>query len=276
LLCASVLLGAGPEFDEAKKLYSLTEFEKSLKVLESVPAKDAAVYELIGLNHYMLGDYRQATDAMEKAVAADPSNSQYHLWLGRAYGRRAETSAFLTAPGYASRARQYFEKSVQLNSRNLEALNDLFEYYLEAPGFLGGGFDKAAALSAQIAALDQAEGHWAQYKLAEKRKQYDSAEQQLRHAIDLAPQQVGRVIDLARFLAKQGRFQEADQSFAHAEVVAPNSPKVMFAEADYYIKNNRNLPAARTLLERYLSSTLTPDDPPRAEARKLLRQVKGS
>ena len=44
-----------------------------------------------------------------------------------------------TATGLASKARQNFERAVQLDPQNREALSDLFEYYLEAPGFLGGG-----------------------------------------------------------------------------------------------------------------------------------------
>ncbi len=136
---------AGPEFDQARKLYNLTEFEQSLKILQAIPQKDGAVYELVGRNYYMQGDFKKATEALEKAVAAEPGNSEFNLWLGRAYGRRAETSSLFTAPGHASKARQYFEKAAQLNPRNLEAQSDLFEYYLEAPGFLGGGFEKAAA-----------------------------------------------------------------------------------------------------------------------------------
>ena len=39
----------------------------------------------------------------------------------------------------------------------MEALSDLFEYYLEAPGFLGGGSDKTQAMVERIAALDRSE-----------------------------------------------------------------------------------------------------------------------
>jgi len=76
-------------------------------------------------------------------------------------------------------------------------------------------------------------------------------------------------------LAKQGRFQEADQSFARAEAIAPDSPKVLFAKADVYIKTGRNLNVAKDLLKRYLSLALTPEDPPRSQAEKLLKQVQG-
>jgi tetratricopeptide (TPR) repeat protein len=267
---------AAPEFEKALKLYNHTDFEASLKVLEGIPQKDPAVYALIGRNQYMRADYRKASEALEKALAADPGNSEFALWLGRAYGRRAETSSMLTAPGFASRARQSFEKAIQLNPRNLEALTDVLEYYLEAPGFLGGGLDKAEATASRISGIDAAEGYWACAKIAEKRKQFGGAEDQLRRAVQAAPQQIGRVIDLARFLAKQGRIQEADQSLASADKINPNDPKLLYTKADLYIKQKRNLDVARDLLKRYLSSTLTPDDPPRSEAEKLLKQLQGS
>ena len=265
----------GPEFERARKLYNLTEFEQSLKILQALPQKDASVHDLIGRNYYMQGDFKNATEALEKAVTAEPDNSEFNLWLGRAYGRRAETSNLFTAPGHASKARQYFEKAAQLNPRNLEAQSDLFEYYLEAPGFLGGGFEKAAATAEQIGRINPAEGYWAQAKLAEKRKEFSSAEEQLRRAIELTPHQVGRLIDLARLLAKQGRMEEAEQSFARAEAIAPDSPKVMFARADVYIKTGQNLNVAKDLLKRYLSLALTPEDPPRSQAEKLLKQAQG-
>ena len=267
---------ANADLDQARKLYQLTEFDQSLKVLQKIPVKDAAVYECMGRNYYGQADYKKATDALEKAVALDPASSEIYLWLGRAYGRRAETSSPFTAPGYASRARQYFEKSAQLNPNNLEAQSDLFEYYLEAPGFLGGGLDKAAATAADMARINPAEGYWALAKLDEKRKQFGSAEAHLRRAVEVAPSQVGRLLDLARLLTKQGRYSEADQSLAKAVQLAPDSPKVIFGRAEIYVKSKRNLDVARTLLKRYLSLELSPDDPPRSQAEKLLVQVEGS
>jgi tetratricopeptide (TPR) repeat protein len=270
------VLAAQTELKRAQKLYNDTDYEGSLKLLLPLKDKSGDVYKLIGKDYYMRGDFKKATETLEKAVAAQPGDSDTFLWLGRAYGRRAETSSPFTAMGNASKARQNFEKAVELDPKNLEAINDLFEYYLEAPGFLGGGVDKASALAERISALDRAEGYYAQAKIAEKRKEWGSAEDQLRRAVDVAPQQVGRLIDLARFLAKQGRFQESEQSFERAAKIAPNSPKLLYARADTYIRNGRNLDQAKKLLEQYLRAELTPDDPPRSQAEKLLRQVSGS
>ena len=270
---AASIVSAATELEQARKLYSRTEYDASLKLLLPIQNKDGAVWLLMGRDYYGAGDAKKATETLEKAVAADPKNSDCYLWLGRAFGRRAETSSPFTAPGLASKARQNFEKAVELNPHNLEALSDLFEYYLEAPGFLGGGIDKATKIAERIGALNEIEGYWARAKIAEKRKEYPGAEQALRRAVELAPKQVGRLIDLAKFLASQGRTQESDQTFQAADKLEPNSPKLMFAKADSYIHNHRNLDAARALLRQYLSASLTPDDPPRAQAEKLLKQA---
>ena len=276
LIVAATLAAAVSPADPARELYQRTDYEAALKLLRPLPEKDAATYHLIGMCYYMQGDPKKAGDFFEKAVELRPGESDYHLWLGRAFGRRAETSSFLTAPGYAGKARDSFARAVQLDPRNMEAMSDLFEYYLEAPGFLGGGLDRAAKLAAHMAEVNPAEGHWAQARLAEKRKQDRTAEEQLRRAIDLAPRQAGRVLDLAKLLAKAGRFQESDEAFRRAESIAPGSPRILFARASVYIQTGRNLGLAKQLLRQYLDSPLTPDDPPRKEAERLLRQVPAS
>jgi tetratricopeptide (TPR) repeat protein len=275
MLAAVVVYGAGAEVDHARRLYNRTDFEQSLKILNSIADKDAAAYELMGRNYYMQSEFKKASEAFEKALAEQPANSEYALWLGRAHGRRAENATPFTAPSQATKARQYFEKAVALDPRNVEALADLFEYYLEAPGFLGGGMDKAEKVAKQLAELEAGEGHWARAKMAEKRKDYALAEEQWRKAIEASPKQVGRLIDLARFLAKQGRMPEAEQNLAKADKLAPENPKLIFAKADIYIKHKVNLEVAKDLLKRYINSNLTPDDPPKAQAEKLLRQVQG-
>jgi len=265
------------ELDRARELYYRTDYAGSLEILKSLPDSSAPVVFLAGQNHFLLGDYKRASEAFEKAAKLDSSNSDYFLWLGRAQGRRAEMANPLTAAAHASRARQNLERSVELNPRNKEALDDLFEFYLEAPGILGGGFDKAAGVARQIGAIDVADGHYALSQLAEKRKEYNTAEAQLRRAVELAPRKVGRVIELARFLAKQGRYQESDAVFARAQSLAPNSPRVMFAKAKTLVQHKRNLEEARELLRKYIQSDrLTPDDAPRSEAEQLLRRASGA
>lgn len=266
---------ASPELNQALERYQETDYPAALGILLRIQAKDGPTWELIGKSHFMSGDFKKASEAFQKAIGAEPQNSEYYDWLGRSFGRRAETSMPLTAPGYASKARQNFEKAIELDPRNKEAVGDLFEYYLQAPGFLGGGLDKAAALARRIREIDPVEYHFAEARLAEKRKEFSQAEQQLRRAVELAPREAGRIIDLAKFFAKRGRFQESDAAFIQAEKIAPNDPQVLFERASALIDANRNLSTARDLLKRYLDSPLTPNLPSRNEARKLLKQAEG-
>ena len=138
-----------------------------------------------------------------------------------------------------------FERSVALDPANREAVGDLFDYYLGAPGFLGGGANKAEALAAQVAARDPAEGHYYQARLDDHRKEYDSAERHLRAAMELAPRQVGRVIALARYLAAHGRTKESDALFDQAAADCSGDPRVIYERASAYVKGGRNLDEAR-------------------------------
>lgn len=270
-LLAPTLLHAS--LDRAQELYQHTQYREALRQLEAVPQKTGPVYDLMGKCFYYLEDYSKATDALEKAVQAAPRNADYWDWLGKAWGRRAETSVFFNQPRYAVRARENFERAVALDPQNREALSDLFEYYLEAPGFLGGGQDKAAELSERVRSFDPARYNSMQARLAEKRKDFQAAEQFFRKAAELAPKEPGRLTDLARFLARRERFAESDAVFEQAARIAPGNAELKFTRARTYLDAERNQDLARKLLEEYLKASLTPDDPPRAEAERLLRSI---
>src|ERR1017187_6850369 len=158
LVAAGTAWAAGADYEQAHKLYNSTDFQQSIKVLLAIPSKGAAVYGLLGRNYYMEGEFKKATEALEKSFELEPSNAEYALWLGRAFGRRAETASPFTAPGYASKTRQCFEKAVSLNPANLDAQSDLFEYYLEAPGFLGGEWKRPKRRRNRLAKISPPEG----------------------------------------------------------------------------------------------------------------------
>ena len=78
---------------------------------------------------------------------------------------------------------------------------------------------------------------------------------------------------LARYLANHDRVKESDALFEQAARMAPNSPRVMFDRAATYIKENRDLDAAKKLLEQYVQAPLTPEDPPRGRAEAMLKKL---
>lgn len=277
LIGAAMALSASlakPDLPKAEALYQHTDYEGSLALLDK-KSLDPATAFLAGRDYFMLCDFKKSTEYLQRATEADPRNAEYMDWLGRAFGKRAETSNMILAPGFAAKAREAFERSVQLNPKNSDALSDLFDYYLEAPGFLGGGFDKASRIADQVAVVDPPEAFSERSRLAQKRKEYRRAEEQLREAVAMAPRSVGQLIELAKFLANQGRTRESDTVMLQARSIAPESPRVWFAQAKIYINQNRNLDEARNLLQKYVQASLTVDDPPKQEAVRLLKQAGG-
>ncbi len=258
----------------ARELYRKTEYRAALDALKPGQSTDPSVWHLAGRAHFQLGEYQKAQEWFEKAALAEPKSGEHAHWLGKTLGRRAERASFITAPRLAVECRKAFERAAELDPKNIEAWSDLLEYYLSAPGFLGGGYDKAASAAARMGQLDPVEKHFAQAKLAEKKEDWTAAERNWRAATELAANNAGRWIDLAKFLAGRGRHAESEQAFEKAAQAEPAAqPKIWFARAETSIQYKRNLPQAREWLNRYLAARVTPDDPSKDDARRLLKKI---
>ena len=268
---SSVVFAA--DLDQARELYKKTQYKDALRILEPAKQGDADSYELIGKAYYYLGDYKKATQALENAAAADLKNSDYQDWLGKIYGRRAETSSFVTALSYAVKCRSHFERAIELNVSNAEAIGDLFDFAINAPSLVGGGMDKASQTAELMREINPAKYYSLFARLAEKQKDFPREESHLKKALELAPHHLGRILDMAEFLARRNRFPESEAMFGRAKEVAPENAELKFERAKTLIQSGRNRDEARQLLQEYLKSPLTPDDPPRAEAQELLQKI---
>ena len=120
------------------------------------PTDPSGAYYL-GRTAFERRQYGQAATQFEQAVQLVDGNAEYHLWLGRAYGRQAQQGggeAFFLA----RKVRVHFEKAVALNPDNIEARFDLLEYYLQASVFVSGGLAKAKEQAEEIAKRNAEEG----------------------------------------------------------------------------------------------------------------------
>src|SRR5271165_5641701 len=85
----------------AEQLYQQADYKASLALLSDVSKHSAESQGLAGKDWFMLGDYKRACNAFYQALTLEPASSEYALWLGRSYGRRAETAPVFTARAYA-------------------------------------------------------------------------------------------------------------------------------------------------------------------------------
>ena len=102
---------------------------------------------------YEAKKYRLAVDLLKKELEREPTCASCAHQLGRAYGRLAENASWIAAIGLAKKTRIAFENAVELDPLNEQALQDLIQFYREAPGFLGGGADKASNLESRLIKL---------------------------------------------------------------------------------------------------------------------------
>lgn len=236
-------------------------------------ANEAQTRHLLSRAYFALGNYDAAIRESEKAVALAPNNALYHLWLGRAYGRKAEHANWFTAAGLAGKMRDQFEKSVQLNGDDIAARTDLAEFYIEAPAIMGGGKDKAQAQAKTIEPKEPSTAHWIRAKLAEKDKNYAAAEAEYKAATDDG-NRADMWLSLASFYRRQNRIAEMEQAVNKAVAIEkkPTSSSPLFDAAGLMLKAGR-IPQATAFLIKYLGSKDKVEDAPAFQAHYLLGQI---
>ena len=221
--------------------------------ISSAP-QDAEPYNLLCRAYFTLSDWDKGISACEKAVSLDPENAQYHLWLGRIYGEKADHAGFLSAAGLAGKVRNEFEAAVRLNPNSVEARTDLAEFYLEAPGIVGGGRDKAEAQAQKLATMDPVKAGWVKGRLAEKKKDLVSAEREYRAAIESSHGAALAWLNLALFYRHSGRLDQMEDAIRHAGAARVDQPEVLMECAEMLLRAKRDLPQA-TLIASPVSPT---------------------
>lgn len=235
--------------------------------------QDAEAYNLRARTFYAMHRWDEAVLAGEKAVALAPSNSRYHMWLGRIYGEKADHSNFVTAAGLAKRIRIEFERAVELDSTNVDARSDLAEFYLEAPSFMGGGKDKARMQADAIARQDAATAHWLQARILEKDKQLEEAEREYKAAIASSGYHAQYWLNLASFYKRQKRLNEMEAAIVQAMNSETKKPANLFDGATLLVGAGRNFVGAANMIRKYLTGGTTTEEAPTFEAHYVLGQI---
>ena len=167
---------------------------------------------------------------------------------------------------------RHSKRPLQLDPGNKEALGDLFDFYMEAPGLIGGGMDKAAGLLPQFARYDPVELISHRRASMKRRSSSPSAEANLRQAIEAAPRKVGLVVSIWRsFWRGAAATTRVKHVFRQAaERGAGFAPHPVSRAPMRISRRDAISDEARDLLKKYLASNnLTPDDPPRWEAQRI-------
>ena len=252
------------ELDRAIRLYKNGEFAVATNVLYSLSRSspsDSDVRLWLGKSYLKTHQWDKAVGEMEQAVQLQPSNAKVHLWLGRACGARAAHSIFITAFGWAKRVVRAFETARTLSPEDIDVRFDLLEFYLKAPGAVGGGRDKADAEAKAIARLSAKRGYAARAMVFEKNKQWDLAKKEFMQAVIDYPEDPDLCNDLADFLLDRNDFEGALSYAKRALGLDNESKKAKLTWAAAATRLRIDLDESESFLKRLTQGPLGDDDP---------------
>jgi Tfp pilus assembly protein PilF len=228
-------------------------------ILEADP-KNAPAHLLLCRVYYAQDQADQAVHECELAVANAPDGSLDHLWLGRAYGLKASHAGPFAGYSLAKKVRDEFERAVQLDPKAPRTSSDLCQFYINAPGIVGGGADKARGVITRIEPAFPAYSHRLSALLADKNGDTATAEAEFKKAI-AAGNNPAAWIDLADFYQ---RHKNPDQTVAAIQSALAQNPKnaVLVDAASILTAAHQSPELAERLLREYLASTQQTDEAP--------------
>lgn len=244
------------------------EIDKAIALLSALPNSGSGAGQaqnLLCRVRFVLQQWDAAVNACENAVRLDPQNSNDHLWLGRALGQKAGRVSFFSAFSLGKRVRAEFEQAVNLDAQNAAALSDLGDFYKEAPGIVGGGMDKAESIARRLDSLDPARAALLRANMAEARKDYGTAERQLKQAIAVSQHPAGYWTNLASFYRRRQRWNDIDTAIHNcfgAAMHDKNSGVALYDGAGVLIESNRDPAFAAKMLESYLEGSSKTEEAP--------------
>ena len=263
--------------------------------------------DLVSANQALLdGNADVAVGQLKQILAADQNNGQAHLllcrayysqsmasaaasecsaalrtlandssaqdWAGRAYGMQADSAGPIAGLRLALKVRNAFESAVRLNPLNGDAVNDLSEYYVDAPSIVGGGFDKAALLADRSQSQLPQNAHRMRAMAAEKQKDYGTAEREFRAAAAVA-NRPNAWADLGAFYSRRSQNDQALEALRRAIALDRAHDATLVDAAATLTEINREPRLAEHALRDYLASHAKSDAAPAFKVHVMLAKL---
>jgi len=249
--------------------------DQALRILNSQVQKnpnDAQAWNLICRVYFQLERWDESARAAEKSVTLAPQNSEYHQWLARAYGEKADAAGALTAFNLVRKVKSEFEKAVALDEagKNLSARSDLAEFYIEAPSIMGGDKAKARRLADFVMKQDPGLGHYILGRLEEKQNAKNRAEQEYKAAIQSSNNLARYWVTLASFYRRAKRLEDMEAAINSSLTARREEGISLFDGASLLLNAGRNFPGAIQMLRQYLSLDDPAEDGPAFQAHYFL------
>lgn len=274
LLLMPFSLLAQSTIEKGKTLYESKKYNEAQKLLKAVSEKSAgyaAAQYYLGRVSFDKKEYDDAADYFKEAAEADPKQADYFDWLGNTYATIAQNANMIKQGILAPKMKKAWERAIELDAKNVGARTSLIQYYLQAPGFMGGSVDKAKEVAKQIVSIDAAEGHVQLGSIYASEKKIAEAEKEFQEAVKINDEYVAA---LANFYTNQKKYEKAFTLFEEALKKNPDDFVSIYQLGKTAAVSGQRLDRGEECLKKYLTHTPTSNEPSHAGANMRLAQIK--
>jgi tetratricopeptide (TPR) repeat protein len=251
--------------------------EQLKQILAATPANDSSsgqAHLLLCRAYYAQSMASAAASECTAALHTLANDSSAQDWAGRAYGMQAKGAGPIAGLRLAAKVRNAFEAAVRTDPLNGDAVNDLSEYYIDAPSIVGGGFEKATLLADRSQSQLPQNAHRMRALAAEKQKDYATAEREFRAATAVT-NQPDAWADLGAFYSRRTQPEKAVEALRQAILLDRAHDATLVDAATTLTEINREPELAERALRGYLASHSRSDAAPafkvHVQLAKLLR-----
>lgn len=241
------------KFAEAEKATSATLAQDPANA-EAMAAKTEAI-----LAAGRATRIEEAVKLSKQCVSTRPTYARCHLVEGKALGMKAMQGGMMAAMSYAGDIRDAFKKAVELDPRNMDARFSLLQFYIMAPGIVGGGTGKGEALAAQSSAINPEAGKLMLARLdaaADKLVKAEAAALAAKPGTDqeLLDQQESLLVSIGFKHLSEKHFAEAARIFSDTQKRFPDSDDALYGQARVQQEQGKHREAV-AVLEQVLVKT---------------------
>ena len=237
VLVLIICTGASAQTDSTGiRLIEQRKYQDAQSFFESAVKKnsrDAESYYYLAVAFMLQMKSDDAEEMIDEAIDLNDGVAKYHLMRGNILGQQAMNANVISQGFLAPKIKNAFLRASELDPNNLEARVALFNYYLVAPGIMGGSDEKAFEQATAAVSLNPFRGHLllsSYYQRA--KKDAGRAEQEIKNAIAAEPQRGTGYKQLGYFYISQKRYADAAVQMQRYIDLEPANPDSYDSYAD--------------------------------------------
>lgn len=259
-------VGFAQSLQKAKSMYESGKSADAMPLLETIDeaSKDYAEAQFyLGRIAFDKGEYDDAADYFEEATEKNDKNASYFAWLGDSYALIARDANIARQGFLAPKMKAAWEKAVELDSKIIGARFSLIQFYLQAPGFMGGSTNKAIEMAKQIIKLDPALGHRSLGEIYVREQKTVEAEKEYVEMVSIDPQSQSILID---FYINTKQYNKAFRLFDQQLTKTPDDMLVVYKFGRLSAISGKNMERGEQYLKKYLAYSPKEREPSHAGA----------